>query len=180
MKTVALGCLTGVLALMCSGVALGQESKSTPIARQLAAALDAAKLDSIAAKDPSNPGVYIGALYLPGLQLLAIAAQYSAPQLLDARLVKHEYRDIYIELNSAASPGSKLFVEDLGIDGLKAQREKDGPFDSLEDNGKRTAFDSDWDKQKLSEQEYLKIFAAADERYAAMLTALLAQLKKGS
>jgi len=180
MKAVAQGCLAGVVALVCSGVALGQESKSAPLAQQLAAALDAAKLDSIAAKDPSKPGGYIGALYLPGLQLLTVAAEYSAPQLLDARLVKHEYRDIYIELNSAASPGSQQFVEDLGIDGLKAQREKDGPFDSFEDKGKRTAFNSDWNQQKLSEQEYLKIFAAADARYAEMLTALLGQLKKGS
>ena len=46
--------------------------------------------------------------------------------------------------------------------------------------GKRTAFDGDWKKQQLSEQEYMKTFSAADERYAQMLTALLAQLKKGS
>ncbi len=41
-------------------------------------------------------------------------------------------------------------------------------------------FDGDWKAQKLSEQDYMKAFSAADERYAQILTALLAQLKKPS
>jgi hypothetical protein len=173
------GCLAGAfIALVCSGSAFGQESKSAPLAKQLVAALDAAKLDSIAARDPADPNVFIGALYIPGLQLLTIAAHYSAPQLLDERLAKHEYRDMYIELNSAGTAGSKVFIEDLGGDGLKATRE-DTTFDSYEAMGKRTAFDGEWLKQELSEEEYLKIFAAADERYSQMLTALVAEAKKG-
>ena len=38
--------------------------------------------------------------------------------------------------------------------------------------------DSDWKKQKISEEDYLKTFASSDERYTQMLTALLAQAKK--
>jgi hypothetical protein len=38
-------------------------------------------------------------------------------------------------------------------------------------------FDSDWRRQQLSEQDYMKAFAAGDERYMQMLTALLAELK---
>jgi hypothetical protein len=179
MKALAHGCLAGAIALVFSGAALAQESKSAPLAKQLAAALESAKLDSVAAKDPTNPDTYVGALYIPGLQLLTISAKYSAPMLLDARLEKREYRDVYIDLNSAGTADSKVFVEDLGLDGLRAKRD-DNTFDSFESAGKRTAFDSEWGKQKLSEQEYLKIYAAADERYAQMLTALLAQLKKSS
>jgi hypothetical protein len=41
-------------------------------------------------------------------------------------------------------------------------------------------FNSDWKSQKLSEDDYMKAFAAADDRYVQILTALLAQLKKGS
>lgn len=175
------GCLTGVLlTLVLSGAAFGQESKSAPLAKQLVAALGAAKLDSIAAKDPVNPDVYVGALYIPGLQLLTIAAHYSAPLLLDERLGKHEYRDTYIELNGAGTAGSKVFIEDFGGDGLKARGDDNTPSDSYEAMEKRTAFDGDWGKQKLSEPEYLKIFAAADERYSQMLAALLAELKKVS
>jgi hypothetical protein len=180
MKAVAHGCLAGVLSLVLCGSALAQESKSAPLAKQLASALAAAKLDSVAAKDPTRPDVYVGALYIPGLQLLTIGAQYSAPALLDQRLAKGEFREVYIELNSAGAPASKVFVEDLGGDGLKVKPERDNPFDSYESAGKRTMFDEEWGKQKMSEQEYLKIFAAADQRYAEMLTALLAQLKKSS
>ena len=41
-------------------------------------------------------------------------------------------------------------------------------------------FDGDWKKQKVSEQDYMKAFSTADERYAQILTALIAQLKKTS
>ena len=41
-----------------------QDAKSAPLARQLAQALDAAKLDSIAAADPST-GAFVAALYSP-------------------------------------------------------------------------------------------------------------------
>jgi len=49
MKAVAPGCLAGVFALSLSATALAQEAKSVPLAKQLATALDAAKLDSVAA-----------------------------------------------------------------------------------------------------------------------------------
>lgn len=180
MKAVGKGCLAGAIALALSAPAVAQESKSAPLAKQLASALAAAKLDSVAAKDPTSPDVYVGVLYIPGLQIIAVAAQYSAPQYLDANLAKGNYREVYIDLNSAGVPASRVFVEDLGADGLRARRDGDNPFDTIETAGKRTAFDSAWGRQKLSEQEYMKIFSAADERYAQMLTALLAQLKKTS
>ena len=41
-------------------------------------------------------------------------------------------------------------------------------------------FNSDWKAQKMSEQDYMKVFNDADERYAKILTALLAQVKKTS
>jgi hypothetical protein len=141
-------------------------------------ALDAAKLDSIAAKDPSSPDVYVGALYIPGFQLLVISGSYSVPVLLDTRIGKKEYRDVYIDLNSASAPASRVLIEDLGADGLKIKREDNQPFDSVDSTGKHVMFDSDWKKQKISEDEYTKAFATADARYASMLTALLAQIKK--
>jgi hypothetical protein len=156
-----------------------QESKSAPLAKQLIAELDAGKLEAIAAKDPSNQDTYLGALYIKGFQLLVIANKYSVPAALDGRLSKKEYRDLYIDLNSSPA-NNRVFIEDLGADGLKAKREENQPFDSVEINGGRTMFDSDWKKQKLSEDEYMKTFSAADDRYSQILTALLAQLKKGS
>ena len=178
MKALARGTLATLCVLGSAAWAIAQESKSAPLAKQLVSALEAAKIDSVAAKDPSGAEVYIGALYIKGFQLLIISAAYSVPPLLDARISKKEYRDVYIDLNAAGTAGSKVFVEDLGADGLKAKREENQGFDSIEMGGKRTMFDSEWRRQQLSEQDYMKTFAAGDERYTQMLTALLAELKK--
>jgi hypothetical protein len=175
---VAYGVLTGLFALSVALPASAQESKSAPLAKQLAAALDAAKLDSIAASDPEAADAFAAALYFPGLQLLVVSGKYSVPQLLAARLAKKEYRDVYLDLNGAAT--AKIFIEDPGADGLKAKRESNQAFDQVEVGSKRTMFDGDWKAQKLSEQDYLKAFSTADERYAQILAALLAQLKKPS
>jgi hypothetical protein len=178
MKAIVRGGLTGVLVAILAGPAAAQEPKSAPLAKQLAAAMDAAKLDALAAKDPAAPNVYVGALYFPGAQLLVVSGTYSAPVLLDTRIEKKEYRDVYIDLNSASAPATRTLIEDLGADGLKAKRQENQPFDSVDEGGTHTMFDSDWKKQKISEDEYMKTFATADEHYAHMLTALLAQLKK--
>jgi hypothetical protein len=175
---VAYGALPVLLALSAAVPASAQDSKSAPLARQLAAALDAAKMDSIAAKDPEAPDAFDAALYFPGMQLLVVSGKYSVPELLTTRLANKEYRDVYLDLNGAAT--AKTFIEDPGADGLKPKRENNQPFDQAEMAGKRTMFDGDWKAQKLSEQDYMKAFSAADDRYTQILTALLAQLKKTS
>jgi hypothetical protein len=169
-----------VLALSYAPVLSAQESKSAALAKQLTAALDAAKLDSIAAKDPTAADTYCAALYFAGSPLLVVAAKYAAPMLLDARLGKKEFRDTYIDLSSASVPESKVFIQDAGGDGFKLKREDNQAFDSYEIGGKPTLFDGDYKKQKLSEQEYQKVFSDADQRYTQILMALLSQLKKTS
>jgi hypothetical protein len=166
MKTMAVGCLAGLLAFGFSSHALAQDSKSASLAAELVKALDAAKLDSVAAKDSSQADVYVGALYVSAV-----------PTLLDAKLEKAEYRDVYLDLNGASQSGTKMFIEDLLADGLRA-RPSNQPPDSIDLMGKRTVLDGEWGRQKLSEQDYMTAFTTADERYAQLLTALLAQLKK--
>jgi hypothetical protein len=172
--------LIALVMLWPAAPASAQESKSAPLAKQLVAALDAGKMDSIAARDPSKPDLFVAALYFPGLQLLVVSARYAAPQLLDDRIGRKEFRDIYIDLNSASVPDTKVFIEDAACDGLHVKRSDNNAFDAIDSGGKRTQFDGDWKKQKLSEQDYMKAFSAADEQYAQTLTALLAQLKKTS
>jgi hypothetical protein len=174
------GSLAIVFVLSLAAAATAQDSKSAALAKQLAAALDAAKMDSIAAADPTQPGTFVAALYFANTQFLVVSAKYTVPQLLNDRLAKKEYRDVYIDLNSASVPESKVFIEDLAVDGLKAKRDENQPYDTYEVGGKRTAFDSDWKKQKLSEQDYMKTFSTADEQYCHILTTLLSQLKKTS
>jgi hypothetical protein len=169
--------LSLALAAFSATTAQAQDAKSVALAKQLATALSAAKLDSIAARDPAAPDVFIGALYFPG-QLLVISAKYSIPAYLTERLGNKQYRDVYLDLNGAAVANTKVFVQDAGADGLRADRNGDQPFDTYEREGKQIAFDADWKKQKLSREDYLKAFADADERYAQMLQALLSELKK--
>jgi hypothetical protein len=157
--------------------AVAQESKSAAAAKELVQALDASKLEAIAAADPSDPGTFVAALYFPGSQILVVSAKYAAPPLLKAKIASKDFRDIYIDLNSASVAGTKVFVIDQGVDGLVAKPGADQAADTYE-NGKTTlAFDGDHRKAKMSEDEYMKAFASADERYAKILALLTAQAK---
>ena len=175
---VARASLAALVLLAAAAPASAQESKSAPLAKQLAAALDAGKLDAVAAKDPNSADGFSAALYFPGMQLLVVSGKYAVPELLNTRLANKEYRDIYLDLNGAAT--AKVFIQDPGADGLRAKRESNQAFDQVESNGKPILFDGEWKAQKLSEADYTKAFAAMDERYAQILTTLLAQLKKTS
>jgi hypothetical protein len=151
--------------------------KSAAAAKQLSDTLDRLKMDSIAAPDPADPMTFVAALYFQGGQLLVVSAKYSAPTLLTAKLAKKDYRDVYIDLNAASVAGSKIFVMDQQCDGLVAKPGDSAP-DTWEKGPTTTAFDGDWKKAKMSEDEYFKAFAAADEQYARILTLLADQAKK--
>ena len=156
--------------------AAAQASRSSQLATELAMLLDAMKLDSIAAKVEGDE--YVGALYLAGSQLLVVKARYSAPQRMDVQVAEQNYRDVYIDLNSASIPDSKILISDLGVNGLQARRGNDQPFDTVDIGGKSYAFDGDWGAAGISEQEYTEAFEMSDAEYTRMLEALVAQLKK--
>jgi hypothetical protein len=168
---------TGALAallIVLSPPLFAQSSKSAAAAKQLAEALDASKLEAIAAADPADPGSFVAALYFQGSQILVVAAKYAAPPLLVEKIKQKNYRDVYIDLSSASIAGSKVFVIDTGVDGLAA-KPGDGGADSFEQGPKQVLFDGEWKKAKLSEEDYMKAFSDADERYAKMLSLLAAQ-----
>jgi hypothetical protein len=154
-----------------------QSSKSSGIAKELVTILDAKKLDSIAAKVPDGEDHFAAALYFPGVQLLVVSGHYSAPQLMEPRLAKKDYKDTYMELTGTVAPDSKVFVQDMGIPGL-TQKKQDNMYDTWTRGGKPIMFDGDPDKQKITDADYLKSFTAADEEYAKILGALLAEAKK--
>lgn len=153
--------------------------KSGAAAKQLTEVLDRLKLDAIAAPDPADAATFVAALYFQGGQLLVVSAKYAAPTLLVAKLAQKDYRDIYIDLNAASMAGSKVFVMDQTCDGLVAKPGGDAAPDSWEQGTTTTVFDGDWRKAKMSEEDYVKTFAGADERYARILTLLAEQAKKG-
>ncbi len=166
-----------VAAVLAASPAFAQPSKTESLTQQLTAALQAAKLQSVAAKDPSGENRYVGCLHLPGLQLLIISGTYQAPSLLDNRIAKGEYREVYVELNGASDPASRVRITDLGADGLQIDRDGEQPADTYEASGRRTMFDEEWDDQNMSEAEYNKIYAEAEQRYTDLLSAMLAQIK---
>jgi hypothetical protein len=171
-----------VAALLCAVIvptaAVAQESKSAVVASELTRLLDEAKLDSIAAKH-TVAGQYVSALYIAGSQLLVVSAKYSVPARIDVLLTEKKYQEIYQDLNSASEKDSKVFVMDLGANGLRFKQEKN-ELDTADVSGKSVVFDGDWDKAKISEEEYRKAFEAADAQYMQMLQALVVALKKPS
>jgi len=154
-----------------------QASKSAAVAKELVTLMDAKKLDSIAAKVPDGADHFAAALYFPGVQLLVISGHYSAPQLMEPRLAKKEYKDTYMELTGTVAPDTRVFVQDMGAPGL-AQKKQDNMYDTWTQGGKPIMFDGEPDKQKISDADYNKRFSDADEEYSKILTALLAEAKK--
>lgn len=174
-------CCVGVASvlLLAPLTAAAQESKSAALVGELTKLLDARKLDSIAAKS-ADPDLFVGALYFAGSQLLVVSARYSVPERMQDQLTQKNYRDVYIDLNSASIPQSKIFISDLGANGLHARREDNQPFDTADIGGKSYTFDGDWGRAKISEDEYRKSFQTTEQEYLRMLEVLIAELKKTS
>ena len=162
------------LALGLAPLGASQESKSAPLAKQLAQLLDAAKLESIAAADPTTGG-FVAALYIPGTQLLVVSGRFDAPAIGTERINRREYRDLYMDLHGAAKAGTRVFAQDVSANGLSIKAD-DGAVDSWEESNKTLSFDG-WKKAKMSEDDYTRAYTAADEHYARILTLLLAQAK---
>lgn len=170
--------LAGLLVLTVAASAAAQQQSAT-LVKELTDLMEAAKMTTVAAKDPGGADMYTAAMYFPGSQILVVTAKYEPAVLLDGKLGKKEYQDIYIDLNSAAVANTRVFFEDLGCDGLKPDRDEGKPMDSVEMGGKRTIFDNEWRKdQKISEEDWAKTFADAEKIYVRLLQALVAQAKK--
>ena len=160
------------------GTAVAQEPKSAAPAKELAQLLADKKLDSIAARMPDSREEFVGALAIPG-QLMVVWAKSSAPAYVNEKLVRKEYREVYIDLNSASILESRHSVTDLGPDGLRAKpQQKQGPADIHDVANKAMRFDGSWREDKMSEADYMKAFGEADEAYARAIQALIEEIKK--
>src|SRR5215207_1771288 len=160
--------------------AAAQEPKSAAPAKELAQLLAAKKLDSIAARMPDSREEFVGALAFPG-QLMVIWAKTTAPAVINEKLIGKQYKEVYIDLNSASIIDTRHFVTDLGPDGLRAKpQQKQGPSDSHDFGAKSMRFDGSWREDKMSEADYMKAHADADVAYAKAVQALIEELKKAS
>jgi hypothetical protein len=119
----------------------------------------------------------VAALHIPGVQLLVMSARYQVPVLLRELIAKHDYRQVYLDLNAAGERSGRFFVEDLGADGLRADRERDRPFDiTWRDAVQQTLYNSNWKEQQLSEDEYRARFRKDAAEYEKLLQVLLGAL----
>ena len=157
-----------------------QEPKSAAPVKELSQLLSSRKIESIAARMPDSREEFVGALTFPG-QLMVVWAKTSAPSVVNEKLLKKEYREVYIDLNSASIIDTRHFVTDLGPDGLRVRPEnRQGPADTHDVGTKSMRFDGNWREDKMSEADYMKAHAAADEAYAKAIQALIDEIKKSS
>lgn len=173
-------CALVLAALMLSAVpSTAQPSRSAALGAELVQALEQRQLKTIAAKDPEHPGFFVAASHIPGQQLLVVAARSAAPDYIEYVLGASRYDEAYSSLNGASAPDGKLFVQDMGCDGLRAEPTENGTVDiAYRDVVKTTIFNGEWKKQGLSEQEYRQAFDDVETRYSRALSLLLQQLKR--
>ena len=155
-----------------------QESKSAPLAKQLVQALDGAKIDAIAAADPSTGG-FVAVLYIPGTQLLVVSGKFDNPEIGNHLLSKKEYRELYMDLMGASVAGSRLFATDMSCDGFIFKPVGEIPADTWEMANKTQAFEGA-KKAKLSDEAYLRAYSDADAQYAHILQLLIVKTKPGT
>jgi hypothetical protein len=153
---------------------------SAELAADVVKLMEQRNLDTIAAAHPTDPGRFVAAMHIKGVQLLVISGRYSAPALLKEQLIKGDYRKVYLDLNAAADKEGRLFITDSQANGLRVQPDKNAPFDiSWRDMSAQILYNSDWKSQKLKEADYRKRFTEDETEYSAMLdvlkTALTAQ-----
>jgi hypothetical protein len=175
--------MAGAMAMALGVVTAAAQGPKSATAVKEFVGLAGGEMRFVAARVPTAQDEFVGALHIPGVQLIVVWARYEEPSLLNEALRKGDYQGVYTDLNSAsyAIAASKIFFEDLREDGLFPTRQADdGPFDSYESAGKRIAFDGDWRKQKLTEKDYQDAYAQADAKYATAVELLVAVLKKGS
>ena len=156
-----------------------ESPQSAAPAATVKALLEQLKMDTIATRDPEEPGRYVAALYVQDSQLLVVSAPYSVPAALDRLIASGSYRDAYLNLQTVKDYRGHFFVVDSLADGLKKVPAVDQPFDSTTiDGAVMVMFDGKWEAQKLNHAAYDSMFAKDDARYAHMLTVLANDLKK--
>lgn len=153
---------------------LAQPVASADLARQLADALTARHADAWAVADPADPTRFIAVLHVPGSQLLVVSTPYGASESIAYRLAQRDYRQAYVDLQTASVRSGKFFVQDMGADGFDLTGRAHGAVDVVYENGTdRTVLNDDWKAQHLTAAEYERRKASAETRYVEMLTPLL-------
>ena len=149
--------LVGVLVVLLNS-SNGYAQQSAALAEELAQLLNGAQLDAIAAKDSEGTDRYVAALAFPG-QLIVVSARYEVPMYVEAKISNGEYREVYLDLNGASIPDTKVLITDVGADGLMSG---DETADMVDTGSGPALFDGDAD---------------AEMQYVRMLNALISEAR---
>ncbi|HIC57292.1 MAG TPA: hypothetical protein EYO94_07825 [Acidobacteria bacterium] len=149
--------LVGVLVVLLNS-SNGYAQQSAALAEELAQLLNDAQLDAIAAKDSEGTDRYVAALAFPG-QLIVVSARYEVPMYIEAKISNGEYREVYLDLNGASIPDTKVLITDVGADGLMSG---DETADMVDTGSGPALFDGDAD---------------AEVQYVRMLNALISEAR---
>lgn len=167
---------TALVWLVMVGMASAQEiqtSTSAAVAAELSQVLADRELGAIAAKDSVDEDRFVAALAFPG-QLLVVSARYEVPVYLVEKIASGDFREVYMDLNSASIAGTKTLITDTGADGLPA----DGStVDVVTTDAGTLRLDGAGSGGELSDDEYRAAADDADQQYTRMLRALLAQAR---
>jgi hypothetical protein len=168
---------TGIrVAALAAGLAIAAPAAAQPssaaLAKQLTAAMAAQNLDAFAAQDPQAPDGFVAVLAYPNVQLLVMGARYPVPAALQQQLKAHQYKDVYSALQMNGIKDSRVFVQDMQADGLRAtdQQTADIVYEKMVD---QTVLSGDTDKS-----EYRRTLTAKDTEYSRMLNVLLDALQQ--
>jgi hypothetical protein len=147
------------------------------LVKELTDLLTAQKLDAVAARLDSD--TFAAALYIPGSELIAISAKYAAPPFLNEKILGRKYNDAYADLSTTPASDSKVLIEDVKADGIRAQPGKGEASDTVT-RGTSAPFqlDGKWKDHKIALDDYTKAFQDAEAAYRKILEALIAELKK--
>jgi hypothetical protein len=148
---------------------------SAAAAPEVVRMLTARGLNAFAAEDPARPGHFVAVLAFPGAQLLAVSGETTSAEFLRWQIAERQYAGAYATLQSTAVPATKLFVHDMGCDGLEGAG---GQVDVVYESGRtQTLIDGSGKGSRLSKGDYALKFTAAEVQYGAMLTLILQRLR---
>jgi hypothetical protein len=143
-----------------------EEMKSAALAKELSSVMTAAGLDATALEDPEEPGRFIAAMLIPDVQLLIVTARHSSPDYVIWQIQQKQYREVYALLQQSDLTDSRLFFQDLGVDGLPGPGQDS--VDVMYQRGAQAVFDGGG-KNGGRSKGYEKKLRDADAQYSRLL-----------
>jgi len=176
------------MALLAGAVAVPAQSQAPATAakvKELAALLQARKLEAFAVRVPGEAGRFVATRIVPNVQLLTVLALHTRHMDMEYYLYNKDHRNAYLDLASSTFSTERVLIDDALADGLVALPGRSLAHDSVVKGTERQMFDGEFSNGRRNDERtpkdaYMKVFADAEQQYAKMLDLLIAEIKKVS